>query len=47
LVSQLIQVNERSNLLYIESGTFNELKFPGDGITIEEYVDQPRPVQDS
>jgi hypothetical protein len=40
LVSQLIQVTERSNLLYIESGTFKELKFPGDGITIEEYDDQ-------
>ena len=47
LVSQLIQVNERSDLLYIESGTFKELKFPGDGITIEEYVDQPGPVQTS
>lgn len=39
LVSQLINVNERSNLLYIESGTFKELKFPGDGITIVEYDD--------
>jgi hypothetical protein len=50
LVSQLIQVNERSNLLYIESGTFKELKFPGDGITIEEYDDHRsdhRPVQNS
>lgn len=46
LVSQLIQVNERSNLLYIESGTFKELKFPGDGITIEEYDDH-KPVQNS
>jgi hypothetical protein len=43
LVSKLIQVNERSNLLYIESGTFKELKFPGDGITIVEYDDQ-KPV---
>ena len=39
LVTKLIQVNERSNLLYIESGTFKELKFPGDGITIVEYDD--------
>ena len=39
LVNKLIQVNERSNLLYIESGTFKELKFPGDGITIVEYDD--------
>lgn len=44
LVSQLIQITERSNLLYIESGTFKELKFPGDGITIEEYDDH-RTVQ--
>jgi hypothetical protein len=43
LVSKLIQVNERSNLLYIESGTFKELKFPGEGITIVEYDDQ-KPV---
>ena len=39
LVNKLIQVNDRSNLLYIESGTFKELKFPGDGITIVEYDD--------
>lgn len=39
LVNKLIQVNQRSNLLYIESGTFKELKFPGDGITIVEYDD--------
>jgi len=39
LVTNLIQVNDRSNLLYIESGTFKELKFPGDGITIVEYDD--------
>jgi hypothetical protein len=39
LVLKLIQVTERTNLIYIESGTFKELKFPGDGITIEEYVD--------
>lgn len=39
LVLKLIQVNQRTNLIYIESGTFKELKFPGDGITIAEYVD--------
>ncbi len=39
LVLKLIHVNESTNLIYIESGTFKELKFPGDGITIEEYVD--------
>jgi hypothetical protein len=44
LVSQLIQITDRSNLLYIESGTFKELKFPGDGITIVEYDDH-RAVQ--
>lgn len=46
LVNKLIQVNQRSNLLYIESGTFKELKFPGDGITIVEYDDH-RSVQSS
>lgn len=39
LVLKLIKVTERTNLIYIESGTFKELKFPGDGITIQEYVD--------
>ncbi len=39
LVEKLIKVTERTNLIYIESGTFKELKFPGDGITIEEYAD--------
>jgi hypothetical protein len=39
LVLKLIHVTESTNLIYIESGTFKELKFPGDGITIEEYVD--------
>ena len=39
LVLKLIQVTEKTNLIYIQSGTFKELKFPGDGITIEEYVD--------
>jgi hypothetical protein len=39
LVLKLIQVTDRTNLIYIESGTFKELKFPGDGITIVEYDD--------
>lgn len=41
LVSKLIQVHDRTDLIYLETGTFNEIKFPGDGITIEEYVDNP------
>ena len=45
LVKKLINVTDRTNLIYIESGTFRELKFPGDGLVIEEYVDQP--VQNS
>ena len=39
LVLKLILITERTNLIYIESGTFKEIKFPGDGITIQEYVD--------
>jgi len=39
LVNHLIKVTERSNLIYIETGTFNEVKFPGDGITIVSDVD--------
>lgn len=44
LVRKLIHVTDKTRLIYIESGTFKELDFPGDGLTIEEYVD--RPVQD-
>jgi hypothetical protein len=40
LVKKLINVTERTNLIYIESGTFKELKFPGGGLTIEEYDDR-------
>jgi hypothetical protein len=40
LVEKLIAVNDRTNLIYIESGTFKELKFPGDGLVIEEYEDR-------
>lgn len=39
LVCNLIQVTDRTNLIYIESGTFNEIKFPGDGVTIKSDVD--------
>lgn len=35
LVLKLIQVTDRTNLMYYERGSFNELKFPGDGILIE------------
>ena len=43
LVSHFIHQTEKTNLIFIESGTFKELKFPGDGLTIEEYVDRPVP----
>jgi hypothetical protein len=35
LVLKLIKVTERTHLIYIESGTFKEIKFPGSGITIK------------
>lgn len=35
LILKLIRVTEESDLVYIEAGTFDELKFPGDGILIE------------
>jgi len=44
LVNAFIRVNPNTKLIYIESGTFKELEFPGDGLIIEEYAD--RPVQD-
>ncbi len=34
LVLKLIQVNERTRLIYIDALTFDEHEFPGDGITI-------------
>ena len=37
LVHHYVCVTPRTKLMYIESGTFKELDFPGDGITIEEY----------
>lgn len=39
LVCNLIQVTDRTNLIYIESGTFKEIKFPGDGVIIKADVD--------
>lgn len=39
LICHLIQITERSNLIYIERGTFKEVKFPGDGLTIKADVD--------
>lgn len=39
LVLRLIQITERTNLLYIQAGSFKELKFPGEGLTIEAYDD--------
>ena len=35
LVSKL---TDHTNLIYIETKTFNQVKFPGDGLTIEEDV---------
>lgn len=40
LVEKLIQMNDRTDLLYIESGTFRELKFPGEGILIKANGDE-------
>lgn len=34
LVAHLIQFSDRTKLVYIESGTFKEQEFPGDGIVI-------------
>jgi len=35
LVQRLIQVTDATQLMYIDAKTFNEEKFPGDGILIE------------
>lgn len=35
LIEKLIQFTRETNLMYIESGTFNELEFPGDGLLIK------------
>lgn len=39
LVSRLIKITEHTSLIYIETKTFNQVKFPGEGITIELDVD--------
>jgi hypothetical protein len=41
LVHHYVCVTPRTKLMYIQSGTFKELDFPGDGITIEEYASRP------
>jgi len=41
LVYHYVRVTPRTKLMYIQSATFKELDFPGDGITIEEYVSRP------
>jgi len=40
LVEKLILINEKTNLVYIESGTFRELKFPGEGLLIKANGDE-------
>ena len=35
LAEKLIKITDHTHLIYIESGTLNEIEFPGDGITIE------------
>lgn len=35
LVEKLIKITDHTKLIYIETGTLKEVKFPGDGITIE------------
>jgi hypothetical protein len=46
LVKSILCVTPKTKLVYIESGTFKELEFPGDGLTIEEYgaIQNRRPV---
>lgn len=40
LVEKLIQMNDRTDLVYIETGTFRELKFPGEGLLIKANGDE-------
>lgn len=40
LVEKLIQINDRTDLVYIETGTFRELKFPGEGLLIKANGDE-------
>lgn len=39
LVHHYVRVTPKTRLMYIEAGTFKELEFPGEGITIAEYAD--------
>lgn len=41
LVSRLVTITDRTNLVYVETRTFNRVKFPGDGIVIHEDTDDP------
>ena len=45
LIDSLIRVTPKTRLIYIESRTFKELDFPGEGLTIEEY-DADGSIQD-
>jgi hypothetical protein len=40
LVERLIQINDRTDLVYIETGSFRELKFPGEGVLIKANGDE-------
>jgi len=40
LVERILRVTERTKLIYIEAGTFNELEFPGDGLLIKANGDE-------
>jgi len=40
LVQKLIQITEQTNLIYIEAGSFKEMKFPGDGLLIKANGDE-------
>jgi hypothetical protein len=35
LIEKLIQINSETKVVYIESGTFNELEFPSEGLLIK------------
>jgi len=39
ITSELVSKMADTSLIYIETKTFNQIKFPGDGITIEADVD--------
>ena len=39
LVSKLVAMTDNTRLIYIETKTFNQVEFPGEGLTIEADVD--------